>query len=307
MNTIKTLLKHCVNCNKEFQVSWISTGSGSGNATRKKFCSKECKTQNQSKGKLIITCEVCEKQTLSWPSQNRKCCSSKCRQALIKKNRTEIIDCLTCSKAIAYSSSAHRRPKYCSKACFFQAISNRVEKFCEVCNKKFTMKKSKQIVRRFCSVICRRKGQSLGLVKSHVCGRSGFRLDIENSPYFKSSLEADYARYCHEMKIEYAYERDCFETIIDGKLRIYTPDFYHPATNSYVELKGLRPTESSSFANKINSNSNTREHLKKQGLNVIVIYMDEFYSMLKSSCLFDNIKNLEARNYATTKLLIQRR
>jgi hypothetical protein len=58
---------------------------------------------------------------------------------------------------------------------------------------------------------------------------------------FKSSLEADYARYCNFLNVEFQYEQKTFEIIDEtGKARHYTPDFYIPSKDLYIETKALR-------------------------------------------------------------------
>ena len=51
---------------------------------------------------------------------------------------------------------------------------------------------------------------------------------------FRSSWEANYARYLNYRGIEWKYEEEYFETLY-GK---YTPDFYLPREDKYIEVKG---------------------------------------------------------------------
>lgn len=116
--------------------------------------------------------------------------------------------------------------------------------------------------------------------------------------YFRSSLEADYARYCNYAGIEAQYEPKTFQVTI-GALEVnYTPDFFHPNTNEYVELKAGRKDRA------FEKNLIALEKLKSDGLNIRVLYMKDFYNGLKSQELFDVIPNLEFRDYKGTKQLV---
>lgn len=55
----------------------------------------------------------------------------------------------------------------------------------------------------------------------------------------RSKLEAEYAKDLDDNKIDWFYERDSFPYIgQDGKRRTYTPDFYLPKEEKYIEIKG---------------------------------------------------------------------
>lgn len=51
---------------------------------------------------------------------------------------------------------------------------------------------------------------------------------------FRSSWEAKYAKWLDKNKISWLYEPKTF----DLKICSYTPDFYLPQTNEYIEIKG---------------------------------------------------------------------
>jgi hypothetical protein len=68
-------------------------------------------------------------------------------------------------------------------------------------------------------------------------GIQGTRKDTGNV-HFRSTLEANYARYLDYNRIRYIYEYKCFELIKeDGGLTTYRPDFYLIDTNEYIETK----------------------------------------------------------------------
>lgn len=68
--------------------------------------------------------------------------------------------------------------------------------------------------------------------------KGGYRDDIGH--YVRSTWEADYARVLNHLNIEYEYEYKTFDiTLNDGRRVTYTPDFYIPKEDRYVEIKGF--------------------------------------------------------------------
>ena len=116
---------------------------------------------------------------------------------------------------------------------------------------------------------------------------------------FKSSLEADYARYCNFLNVEFQYEQKTFEIIDEtGKARHYTPDFYIPSKDLYIETKALRNDK------KFESNLKSLDLVKKMGFNIEAVFMTDFYNELKEKGIYEKIDNLENRDYKRTKCLI---
>lgn len=149
---------------------------------------------------------------------------------------------------------------------------------------------------RFCGRKCQYAAQSSGEIRLYSRGRSGIRVDLDM--YFRSSLEADYARYCRHVGIDFQYEPKTFSVEVDGTNASYTPDFFHPQTHEYVELKAGRKDHA------FEKNLRALEVLKAAGLNIRVVYMKDFYDGLKGQELFNVIPNLEFRNYKETKRLV---
>jgi len=308
---MKRIEKTCKQCQVIFFVEYEPKGSGTGNVARIKYCSKNCKklfSKNNANlfERVKKSCSVCSKSFFAFPSQamNRATCSKACCREHMKKinKKYEVITktCLVCPSTFLCNENNDR--KYCSQMCSKKATDRKKSIECEVCGVVFLAKASK--FPRFCNKICSRKAQSLGLIKSHTNGRSGWRSDIVNSPYFKSSFEADYARYCNFNLIIFEYEKKVFSVGLGEKTRYYTPDFYLPELDEYVELKGVRESENS-FSKMLNSNSQARETLRDLGVNIKVIYMNDFYEMLKTTGLWEKITNLENKNYAKTVHLIR--
>ena len=56
---------------------------------------------------------------------------------------------------------------------------------------------------------------------------------------FRSKLEAKYAKELDDSGVDWFYEKESFQYIgKDGKRRTYTPDFYLPDEDKYIEIKG---------------------------------------------------------------------
>ena len=86
--------------------------------------------------------------------------------------------------------------------------------------------------------------------------------------------------------------------MVDDKEVFYTPDFYIPAENKYIELKGARDKI------KYNKNLKSVESLAKTGKNIEIIYMKDFYQSLRLLGVYDTMF-LEAKNYNKSKDIIR--
>ena len=63
---------------------------------------------------------------------------------------------------------------------------------------------------------------------------------IKKKHRFRSGFELEFARYLNKNDIEYEYERDKIEFIVDPKT--YCPDFYLKDYGFYIETKGRLTT-----------------------------------------------------------------
>ena len=86
---------------------------------------------------------------------------------------------------------------------------------CHSCGKDYERPIGKET--KFCSKDCQNFGQSAGLTNIPSNGRAGYRKDLPSNYFFKSSLEADYARYCKAIGKKYIYEHRTFVLEINGK------------------------------------------------------------------------------------------
>lgn len=302
MGTNYIKIVECKTCNKKFEITYDNTQSGFSSCN-KKYCSSECKEKSKkvnTQNRIELSCQEC-KSTYYLPpslSKNSKYCSRKCQNLYQTKLNTgvrEIRKCLKCYRDYQVITTSKR--KYCTPEC--AGISRRTEKIvqkCEMCQIEFKKYKNSPI--RFCGRKCQYAAQSAGLIKISTHGRSGKRSDLCDE-YFRSSLEADYARYCRHLNIAYQYEPKTFHVNMgDEIVRYYTPDFYHPDTDQFVELKAGRPDGA------YEDNLLALNKLKQTGLKIDVLYMKEFYDKLKKEGLYDVIPNLERRNYKQTKHLV---
>lgn len=295
----KTL--NCKFCNKDFIIIYEHTQSGFSSCN-KKYCSIECKSakrKEKSDSSITLKCTFCERDYTQPPSlaKNSRYCSRSCQNRFFAKQNIKervVRTCDTCQNNFEVIFGSKR--KYCSLACSnVGQRSERVSVPCETCGKNF--EKYVTSVKRFCNRKCQYAAQSSGKIKMYSRGRSGVRSDL--GVYFRSSLEADYARYCRHIDLEYQYEPKTFTiSLSDSEQSSYTPDFFHPSTQEFIELKAGRKDHA------FEKNLRALEALKKDGLNIRIVYMKDFYDSLKTKELFNVIPKLEFRNYKGTKHLV---
>lgn len=283
----KTL--QCLHCSKQFEVFYEMGDQGSLNACKRKYCSKSCKrnfnkAHPTSDQKVALNCMQCS--TVFYRPLSQSLTAKFCSRECIHKSTHRF--CSTCKSQI----SSRIRDGICYDC---RLSARRISFKCEVCAKTWQDLPSNS--KRFCSRNCQWHAQSSGLVKLATHGRCGFRSDLNDGNYYKSSLEADFARVCRYRGHNYHYEHKTFELTIKGKKIFYTPDFYLPEQNLYIEMKGNRRDH------RYDSNLNCAEELKKLGINIRVNLMSEFYDDIKGL----DIQNIEGFNYDGTKSLIQLR
>jgi hypothetical protein len=243
--------------------------------------------------KILLKCQNCKKEYKIAPSKakNSKFCSKACMDDA--RDVKVYYKCKVCSKEFKSG-----RPKtYCSRVCYEKDVKKeRVDLKCHSCGKDYKKPKGRET--KYCSRDCTFIAQSSGLADIPSNGRKGFRKDLNPKYFFKSSLEADYARYCDAIGKKYIYEHKTFKVSYGNKEKVYTPDFYHPDEDKYVETKAIRRDR------KFNSNLLAADILKQQGINIDVVLMDEFYRLIKQSGHYWLIDNIENKNYDGTRHLI---
>ncbi len=73
--------------------------------------------------------------------------------------------------------------------------------------------------------------------------KKGKREDL-GGVYFRSKFEANVARYFNFLNVQWQYELKEFEFPLNRGIRFYTPDFYLPETDRWIEVKGWFDRES---------------------------------------------------------------
>ena len=251
--------------------------------------------------KVELVCLKCNATYYKPPSkaENSKYCSRICMnrfQAEAVKKERVFVKCKYCNKDFEKVKDKSRT--YCSIECNKNDVKRPVlDLKCGYCNKDFQRIDTRATT--FCGKECQYKAQSSGTIEIPSSGRMGFRKDLNPKYFFKSSLEADYARYCDAIGKTYIYEHKTFEVEMEkGVVKMYTPDFYHPDDDQYVETKAIRRDA------KYSGNLSAAEVLQKNGVNLEIMLMSEFYKMLRRKGLYYSIDNLENKNYLGTKGLI---
>lgn len=162
------------------------------------------------------------------PSNPKKYCSSKCSAQV--SNRIRGAHSLETKRRIAKSLTGTISP-------YKGSIKvPRVVIQCQnpECKKNFLKEQWKKA--QFCSVTC----------SMHVTGgrptspkaaraKAGIRPDISNSLYFYSRWEANLARLFNHFGVEWIHQPGSF----DLKGQKYTPDFYLPEYDLYIEVKNF--------------------------------------------------------------------
>lgn len=204
-------------------------------------------------------------------------CSGRCSSVAWRARRQKkTIICCNCG--VSFDQS-HSNDKYCSKSCASCADRKRRQAkntgdgkgwskgsvfvtnnaVCQICGTYFHVpdcyKRRGGLSGNYCSVRCRAKhlseNPSMWPHKNWRRGKGGKREDL--NVYFRSTWEANYARYLNFLKekkqIEgWKFEPDVFEFPVKKGSRFYTPDFKitnNNGTIEYHEVKGYMDQRSS--------------------------------------------------------------
>jgi len=163
------------------------------------------------------------------PSDPKRYCSSRCSALVNNMGRT--LSIVSRSK-IAKALTGRKYPNRPKKPPEYRICLN------PDCGKSFLVRYWKPANNpiRYCSVKC----------SMHVTGsqptspraaraKAGIRPDIDPDIYFYSRWEANYARILNLKKIKWTHQPKRFKL----KSQYYTPDFYLPQKNTYVEIKNF--------------------------------------------------------------------
>lgn len=214
----------------------------------------------------VSFCTVCGDQFTKSRS-DQLYCSGKCASRSFRGKRRVLIKCVCCGNEFLNFGNK----KYCSPEC--QVAGDRLRRIRNNNGKGKNWSKGKQLVARGYCVVCGKKfyappsqrKRGGGKICSNNCkgemmaknptlfprtssrrGRGGERPDLDNI-YFRSSWEANYARYLNWLKTRgeicsWEYEPECFEFVpIKKGTRFYAPDFRvinKNGSTEYHEVKG---------------------------------------------------------------------
>ena len=249
---------------------------------------------------VIKNCLSCNKEykVAASKAAKSKYCSITCRNRGInesKKIPRKRSKCQQCNSF--FLEKINESKSFCSQTCYYASIKKeRVTVNCPVCKKDYETLKDNST--KFCSQTCRNYAQSSGIQSIPRTTRAGYRRDLPEDFFFKSALEADFARYCNWTNKKWIYEYKTFQFEMNGYTRSYTPDFYLPEDDLYIETKAKR-RDSKYDANLAAAALLKRDH----GINLEVVFMRPFYKDLRDRNLFWVIPHLEFRDYPGTKWL----
>jgi hypothetical protein len=166
-------------------------------------------------------------------SDPKKFCSRGCSAKVTNRARTQSVET---RKKI--SASLQNRPTFDKegKPRKGQKLVPRAQAVCgnSNCAKEFEFERYK--ARIYCSAICAIKSVGSRPTSPKASrGKSGVRRDIDQKINFHSRWEANVARMYNHLGIAWMYEPRTFKM---GE-HTYTPDFYLPYYNEFVEVKNF--------------------------------------------------------------------
>lgn len=159
------------------------------------------------------------------PYSIRRFCSQKCATIFNNHFRTLSLETRTkIAKTLTGRVSPFRG----------KILVARLKKICLVCQKNFFTPRWQNHI--YCSVRC--SIHDIGSRRTSpkaARAKSGIRTNIDPTIYFYSRWEANFARILNLLHIPWQFQAKTF----DLKFQKYTPDFYLPAQNMYVEIKNF--------------------------------------------------------------------
>jgi len=266
-----------------------------------KYCSRKCGCIINSQIKAHKICIKCFNPFVSLSNVQKKCLE--CRKKKCLNCGADIVNRKFCNhkcRAKFYKEKSSERLKKLRKTLDYSKILTGIKhnyiplnklpheiRICPICKTSFEVKiTSKKVC---CSPSCGVKYQikrglnyisirdSNSLDNRGSWGRANFREDLNQ--YFRSTWEANFARICNYLNIEWEYEICRFKF----NNCTYLPDFYLPQFDIWVEVKGWLSPKAYEKLEKMN-----KEYLNE---NIKIIDI-EVYRIL--SLMFkDRINNWE--------------
>jgi hypothetical protein len=227
------------------------------------FCSRKCASRffgnEQLKSRIECKCQYCEEIFYSKPSRMKiggKFCSNVCQGKYIIRNNQKAsnyfahnqkiqikvaMPCSWCGEIFEVIQSRQDKAKFCSRSCqvSFKNTQNTKEKLksvCKWCKEEFEHYPCTPN-KKYCSRSCHISWQnSYNLPKGSTHGKGAWFIKPDGArKYMRSSWEIMFAEFLVELNLDWEYEPRVFR-LKNG--RGYTPDFYIPSINKWVEIKG---------------------------------------------------------------------
>ncbi len=147
-------------------------------------------------------------------------------------------------------------------------IVPRLVRNCLTCNKQFETLKSQN--HKYCSVFCsiRDIGSRITSPKA-AKGKSGIRKDISPTICFYSRWEANFARILNMMDIQWEFQPRRFDLLTQK----YTPDFYLPEYDLFIEIKN--------FLSEFSRNRDERFRKLYPDIKLHLLLKDEYLELQK--------------------------
>ena len=138
----------------------------------------------------------------------------------------------------------------------------------------WTEEQLKEVLKKNPDLKCREHIAYLGKMKGVILKptiKGGWREDLQR--YFRSSWEANYARYLNFIKEPWEYEVQEWEFPVKRGTRFYKCDFYIPARNEYHEVKGYMDKQSRTKLNRM------KKHYPD--IKIVIIGAEEYKEIAK--------------------------
>lgn len=245
----------CAHCSEEF--TWYKKQKG-------KYCSVLCSQKGQVT-KKVHNCLLCNETFIAHLSSNRKYCSIKCgakskekpkniriKPKIIISKIQKYLECAQCKAQ--YKQKNNKKQIYCSVYCMSEAYKTRLiggnnpnfgnrgkitaahKRGCYK-NRDLTGSKNPNFGNghKIKAAYARGCYDNVPLPK-HSMGK----LTEYKGIVFRSTWEAEYAKYLDRNKIKWEYEKKKF--MLSGGKK-YFPDFYLCEHDKYIEIKGWWTTK----------------------------------------------------------------
>ena len=175
--------------------------------------------------KRVCIRKGCVKEFIVKPSDPKLYCSRRC-SALVN-NAGRILSSITKAK-ISKTLTGRTYPER-QGITYVDVVCNNAD--CEKVFKKQPWERAKYCSNKCAMLIIGGQPTSPRAARA----KAGIRPDIDQKIYFYSRWEANYARILNLEKIKWIHQPKRFKL----EYQFYTPDFYLPKTNTYVEIKNF--------------------------------------------------------------------